>query len=219
MNLLIVQNETYQSLEDVPQKKSDEATGRDVITTSDPNIVGSYIEHEGKKLYSEIDYIEYKTNLYATIENNQSAFSIPTSLQINYDILVFPRSSLSKYKLLLANSIGLIDADYRGEIILRFKYQWQPNDLIIHENKIYGIPDMEKIYKKKDAICQLKITKVENVTIKLVDELNSTTRGEGGFGSTDKPNKSSIEEIYSKVAPDADTPTKYSELIRERVIQ
>ena len=101
---------------------------------------------------------------------------------------------------------------------MRFKYQWQPSDYVIHENKIYGIPDMEKIYKKDDAICQLKITKVENVSIKLVEALNFTTRGDGGFGSTDSP-KSSIEEIYSNVASDGESPKKYSELIREKVIQ
>lgn len=219
MNLLIVKNDTYQSIDDVPEKKSEGATGLDVVTTSDPNIVGNYILHEGKKLYSEIDYIEYKTNLYTTIENTQAAFSIPSILQINHDILVFPRSSVSKYKLLLANSIGLIDSDYRGEIILRFKYQWQPSDYIIHENKIYGIPDMDKIYKKDDAICQLKITKVEHVKIKLVDKLDATDRGEGGFGSTDKQNTSYIEDIYSKSMAENNTPKKYSELIKEKVIQ
>ena len=42
-----------------------------------------------------------------------------------------------------------------------------------------------KIYKKGDKICQLKVTKVEDVEFILVNELDSTSRGEGGFGSTD----------------------------------
>ena len=107
MNLLVVQNETYKSIADGPAKKSDGATGLDVKTTSNPKIVGSYIEHGDLRLYEEIDYIEYKTNLYATVEYRQGGFAIPATLQLNYDILAFPRSSVSKYKLLLANSIGL----------------------------------------------------------------------------------------------------------------
>ena len=96
-----------------------------------------------------------------------------------------PRSSVSKYNLVLANSIGLIDADYRGEVLIRFKYIWQPEDYKLNTyNKLEGTPNLERIYKKGDKICQLKVTKVEHAEFVLVDQLDSTQRGEGGFGST-----------------------------------
>ena len=154
----------------------------------------------------------------------------------DYDVLAFPRSSVSKYNLQLANSIGLIDADYRGELLLRFNYLWQPQDLNVYtqdeydENKkmsyIAGKPNIDKIYKKGDKICQLKVTKVENVKFVLVDELSVTNRGDGGFGSTDikKSEKtetvakqmSSMEDLYNKVGGVPTPNKKYTQLVQER---
>jgi dUTP pyrophosphatase len=117
----------------------------------------------------------------------------------------------------LANCIGLIDADYRGEVLLRFKYIWQPEDFDFSEKSvIVGIPNIDKVYKKGDKICQLKATKVENINFVLVDKLDTTSRGEGGFGSTNTPIVSdSVIESWKKnpfVAPER----KYSDLIKER---
>ena len=53
-------------------------------------------------------YIEYGTSL---------AFEIPK----NHVGLLFPRSSISKIKMILTNSVGVIDSSYRGEVKLRFK--------------------------------------------------------------------------------------------------
>ena len=117
---------------------------------------------------------------------------------LDYDILAFPRSSVSKYNLVLANCIGLIDADYRGEVLLRFKYQWQPEDYKIRtDNLIEGTVNSDKLYKKGDKVCQLKVTTVEDVKFILVNELDSTDRGEGGFGSTDvkKGERSEIAQV------------------------
>ena len=138
---------------------------------------------------------------------------------LDYDILAFPRSSVSKYNLVLANCIGLIDADYRGEVLLRFKYIWQPEDYRIRtDNLLEGNVNSTKLYNKDDKVCQLKVTKVENVEFVLVDELDSTTRGEGGFGSTDtKQQVKNIAELYeinnnSVVQPQK----KYIDTIKER---
>jgi dUTP pyrophosphatase len=83
----------------------------------------------------------------------------------------------------------LIDADYRGEVLLRFKYIWQPEDYRCVNYMLEGKPNIDKIYNKGDKVCQLKVTKVENVEFVLVDELDSTNRGDGGFGSTDVKKK------------------------------
>lgn len=230
MKIQVLKNETYQNVESLPKKGSERATGFDIVAISEPEIIG---ELNPNGSYKKIDYIQYKTNLKLAVRMEQSAWHGVPSTYTDYDILAFPRSSISKYNLTLANSIGLIDADYRGEVLLRFKYIWQPEDYSVctHESGdsspsylypyIGGKPNLDKIYKKGDKICQLKVTKVENVEFSLVDTLDSTNRGEGGFGSTDT-NKSQINtkhiaDLYEKVGTNVATPSKkYSEMIKER---
>lgn len=100
-------------------------------------------------------YIEYGTGL---------AISIPD----HYVGLIFPRSGISKTGLILSNSVGVIDSDYRGEIKFRFKY--------VAGSDYYNIGD---------RIGQLIIVKLPVITFKEVEDLDSTERNEGGFGSTD----------------------------------
>ncbi len=81
--------------------------------------------------------------------------------------LVYPRSSISKTGLILANGVGVIDSDFRGEIKLRFKY--------IRDSILYHVGD---------KIGQIMFVKLPNVEFEEVDELESTDRGDGAFGST-----------------------------------
>jgi dUTP pyrophosphatase len=81
--------------------------------------------------------------------------------------LLFPRSSVSKTTLNLANSVGVIDSGYRGEIMFKFRY--------LEEGMIYDI---------EERIGQLIIMPYPQVEFEEVEELSSTERGEGGFGST-----------------------------------
>ena len=82
---------------------------------------------------------------------------------------VFPRSSVSsKFGVSLANCVGVIDSDYRGEIIV---------PLINHSDKPYTIND-------GDRIAQLVILPVLVPVFTERDELGFTDRGSGGFGST-----------------------------------
>jgi dUTP pyrophosphatase len=127
--------------------------------------------------------------------------------------------------LVLANCIGLIDADYRGEVLLRFKYIWQPEDYMVRIDKLLeGYVNFTKLYNKGDKVCQLKVTKVENVEFVLVDELDSTNRGEGGFGSTDtkstentKQQIKNIADLYEMNNNNVVTPQKkYIDAIKER---
>jgi len=85
--------------------------------------------------------------------------------------LIFPRSSIRKYELLLTNSVGVIDSGYRGEIQATFK-------------KENGLDSLR--YKVGDRICQIVIIPHPTIEFEEVNELNNTERGEGGFGSTGK---------------------------------
>ena len=224
MKIQVLKNENHQSVDNLPKKGTDRATGFDVVVTSEPEIVGE-LYYNGTGTYKRIDYIQYKTNLKLAVQKER-VFGNFGHTDIDYDILAFPRSSVSKYNLVLANCIGLIDADYRGEVLLRFKYIWQPEDYSIGNDKnIQGTVNYNKLYNKGDKVCQLKVTKVENVEFVLVDELDSTTRGEGGFGSTDVKKKdnvvsesirsNTIESLYANLNK-LETPKKYSQLIAER---
>jgi dUTPase len=221
MKIQVLKNESYQSVDNLPKKGTDRATGFDVVVTSEPEIVGEKYENGA---YKRIDYIQYKTNLKLAVQKDRQ-FSNFGYTDLDYDILAFPRSSVSKYNLVLANCIGLIDADYRGEVLLRFKYIWQPEDYRIRtDNLLEGNVNSTKLYNKGDKACQLKVTKVENVEFVLVDELDSTNRGEGGFGSTDtkstdntKQTMKNIADLYEKISGNITTPSKkYVDSIKER---
>lgn len=83
--------------------------------------------------------------------------------------MVFPRSSMgSKTPLRLANSIGLIDKDYRGEIML------------IVDN----LSDENVVVKKGTRLAQIVAFNGKPFEFEFVDELNETSRGVGGLGST-----------------------------------
>jgi dUTPase len=233
MKIQVLKNEDYQEVSNLPLKGTERATGYDVVATTDPEIVGEKNENGS---YKRIDYIQYKTNLKVAVQKEEKSLTGFSVELTDYDILAFPRSSVSKYNLQLANSIGLIDADYRGELLLRFNYLWQPQDYNVYTYEsgdgsplytyIGGNFNSNKIYKKGDKICQLKVTKVENVEFQLVNELDSTNRGEGGFGSTDdkKSEKSDVaakqmstmEQLYNSLGG-VPTPSKtYTQLVKER---
>ena len=221
MKIQVLKNEDYKETSNLPKKGTDRATGFDVLVTSDPEIIGEIYDNGA---YKRIDYIQYKTNLKLAVQK-EKVFSNFGHTDFDYDILAFPRSSVSKYNLVLANCIGLIDADYRGEVLLRFKYQWQPEDYKIRtDNLLEGRVNFDKLYNKGDKVCQLKVTKVENVEFVLVHELDSTTRGDGGFGSTDtkvtdqtKQQMTNLADLYEKISGNMTTPPKkYVDSIKER---
>tara|TARA_B100000579_G_scaffold414844_1_gene408879 strand:+ start:1777 stop:2214 length:438 start_codon:yes stop_codon:yes gene_type:complete len=83
---------------------------------------------------------------------------------------LFPRSSISKTPLRMSNSIGLIDGGYRGEIMASCD----------------NIKDFQFIAKKGERLFQLVATDSSSISYSLRDDLSSTSRGEGGFGSTGK---------------------------------
>ena len=81
--------------------------------------------------------------------------------------LLFPRSSVYKSGLTLTNSVGVIDSGYRGEIMMKFQ-----------------VSSISNMYKVGDRVGQLLIVPYPQVEFEEVDELSSTERGKGGYGST-----------------------------------
>ena len=101
---------------------------------------------------------------------------IPTGIAIalpdsGYVALVFARSGLGiKHGIAPANCVGVIDSDYRGEIMVGLQ----------------NSGDTDYTIQPADRIAQLMITPVIQATVTMVDELDDTQRGAGGFGSTGK---------------------------------
>jgi dUTP pyrophosphatase len=83
--------------------------------------------------------------------------------------LVFPRSSNSKKDLYLTNHVGVIDSGYRGEIMLKFR---KTKEVI------------PRYYEVGDRVGQIIILPYPTIKFVESEELSSTERGEGGFGST-----------------------------------
>lgn len=108
-----------------------------------------------------------------TIEPSERVL-VPTGLSIalesaDYVAYIYARSGLSiKQGITLANCVGVIDSDYRGEVKV---------GLINLSNKPYTV-------KCGDRIAQMVISPVIKPCIEICDSLCETERGEGGFGST-----------------------------------
>jgi len=103
---------------------------------------------------NEYGYIEYGTGL---------AIEIPEG----YVGKIYPRSSIRNTGMFFRNSVGIIDSDYRGEIMVSFAV-------------IRGLGD----YKLGERVAQLIIEPIEKMEFNEVKELTETTRGQAGHGST-----------------------------------
>lgn len=114
------------------------------------------------------------------------AFEIPQG----YVGLVFPRSSLSKKDLNLANSVGVIDSGYRGEVTFKFR----PNGCFCGKEEVSDNYDFacfidkedSRIYDIGERIGQIIILPYPQIAFVETDKLSATCRGEGGYGSTGK---------------------------------
>ena len=105
--------------------------------------------------------------------DNNSMVTYGTGLSIEipegYVGLLFPRSSVCKTSLNLSNSVGVIDSGYRGEIMLKYRY-----------------PEQGLVYDLGDRVGQLIIMPYPQIELIEAEELSSTERGEGGYGSSGK---------------------------------
>jgi len=109
-----------------------------------------------------------------TCEPGQHFVEYGTGVAVNipkgYVGLLFARSSISKTDMMLANSVGVIDSGYQGEVKVRMR-------------RLYGKQDS---YKIGDRICQLVIVPLVDYQFIEVDEFEQTDRGAGAFGSSGK---------------------------------
>ena len=121
------------------------------------------------------EYDEHGNICYGTA----LAFEIPSG----FAGFLFPRSSNTKKDLILGNSVGVIDSGYRGEVVLKFRPV-----MPLERDIEFGTRE----YEIGDRIGQIVIMPVPQIEFNVVDELSTTDRGVGGFGSTD-PITSAIE--------------------------
>jgi len=133
----------------------------------DPDLPLPRCAHEtdaGCDLYSRIDVV---------LRPGERTL-VPTGIEIaipeGYAGFIQPRSGLAlKHGISMVNSPGLIDSGYRGEVSV----------ILINQ-------DAKKAFRVRrgDKICQLVIQKVEKPQFQVVDSLDETERGKGGFGSS-----------------------------------
>lgn len=108
-------------------------------------------------------------------EDNDTSISygygIAMEIPVGYVGLIFPRSSVRKYDLVLSNCVGVIDSGYRGELMSTFK-------------KIGKFTD-EK-YKVGEKGAQIIIIPIPKIKLIEADTLTDSDRGTGGFGHSGK---------------------------------
>lgn len=177
MNLKILKNNAIVNL---PAKSGD--AGYDLVAVNEPRVVGSI--YQGL-YYTAISHIEYDTELSIEPEKIEGDYK--------FFMLLYPRSSIIKTNLILANSVGVIDSGYRGSIKVCFKYVTQPEDMKIVEGKsiagkkargIVSSINPQRVYEKGDKIAQLIPCLHNDLNIEYINKLTSSERGEDGFGST-----------------------------------
>ena len=115
-------------------------------------------------LYSVADTVVHARD--STVIRTGLVFEIPEG----YVMRIYSRSGHAfKYDVRLSNCVGIIDSDFRGEVMVKLAND--NNDVSLH-------------VKTGDRIAQAEITPVIRVGFKEVEELSDTKRGEAGFGST-----------------------------------
>ena len=110
-------------------------------------------------------FIDFKVKMEMLYKSSDSSYPFATGFYL------YPRSSISKTPLMLSNHVGIIDSGYRGNIKAAVR--------CLNVDQYY----VQK-YQRLVQICHPSLCKIK---VKLVDtenELTSTNRGEGGFGST-----------------------------------
>lgn len=114
----------------------------------------------------------YPTRMTQEVDNSGKVVlvyhtDIAVEIPEGYVGLIAMKSSVSKRSITLANAVGVLDSDYRGEIMLKYKITTD------------AVPT---VYSLEEPIGQLLVVPALIQTPVLVDELSETTRGAKGFG-------------------------------------
>lgn len=117
-----------------------------------------------------------------SMEYSNGVYTYGTGLSIEipegYVGLIFPRSSCYKQELWQTNSVGVIDSGYRGEIKFKFK-----NVITRMSSEEWNMRE-SSIWQVGDRIGQLIIIPYPSITLEEVEDLSTSDRQDGGFGST-----------------------------------
>jgi dUTP pyrophosphatase len=95
---------------------------------------------------------------------------------------LYARSSLSKTPLMLSNHVGVVDSGYRGNLMGAFRCLYRNNTVNEDGSEAYSY-----VVPKHTRLVQICLASLEPFQVEMVDkleDLSSTERGEGGFGST-----------------------------------
>lgn len=122
-----------------------------------------YIPRDTSFQCTEINKVDLNIKCSAKICTNDKEY--------NTGYYIYPRSSISKTPLRLANSIGIIDAGYRGNLITMF-------------DMIYLLEYEAKRFDRHVQICAPGLIPILVEIVDDILELGETERGDGGFGST-----------------------------------
>lgn len=149
------------------------------LKTSNMNVVVKFLKLHADAIIPKLAHKDdacmdlYGVRYELFEDGNLTVFTgLACEIPVGYCMLLYPRSSISKTKFRLTNSVGVVDAGYRGEIMLKFKDD--------SGSKVLSAMDLSK------AVAQFRIVPVLDVKCVEVDELSDSERGTGGFGSTDK---------------------------------
>lgn len=120
-------------------------SGIDLITVSDVQVDGHQVGTLDFGIQTEMVYKDKNVSYY-----------------------LYPRSSISKTPFSMANSVGIIDAGYRGNIMAKIRNMSSEQQCVHAGDKLFQIcsPDLSPI------------------KVRIVSDINETSRGAGGFGST-----------------------------------
>ena len=104
------------------------------------------------------------------MESSPISTGLSFEIPLGWQMLIFSRSGVGfKQCVRLVNCVGVIDSDYRGEVMVKL--------VTDSSEKMFRV-------KKGDRIAQAQLMPVHRVTFNEVTELSETKRGSGGFGST-----------------------------------
>lgn len=119
--------------------------------------------------------IDLKADSIISQNDYQIVYGTGISIEVppGYVALIFPRSSIRNTPLIMANSVGVIDSGYRGEIQVTF---------LITDSTI----ENSSFYQLGDRICQLLILPYPQINLIPVKRLSDSVRGNSGHGSTGK---------------------------------
>lgn len=144
---------------------------------ANPTDSGYDLKAHSIRFDEEYGFLEYGTGVYLNIPEG-------------YEVLLYPRSSISKYELVQCNSVGIIDTSYSKELLIRYRVLLSYDGAYLENNKLVcwnedneGVHKFSPLmYKIGDKIGQMIMQKKLNYSLVQVENIQENERQ--GFGST-----------------------------------